>query len=154
MKLAQIMNQPVLSIEPDVTLSDAIRVMEESGRGFLPVVQDGSVVGVVTGRDIVTKGIGHGMNPDESRVVNVMTAPARTVSCDLEAEDAAILMRLHRIRRLVAIGQKGEPVGVIALADLAGSMANEELSETLHLFAVPAGTYEIHSKQIPGLYTG
>ena len=101
MKLAQIMNQPVLSIEPDVTLSDAIRVMEESGRGFLPVVQDGSVVGVVTGRDIVTKGIGHGMNPDESRVVNVMTAPARTVSCDLEAEDAAILMRRRPSRTAI-----------------------------------------------------
>jgi len=154
MKLTQIMTTPVIGIDPDATLSGAIRLMEESGRGFLPVIRDLGVVGVVTARDIATKGIGHGMAPEKAHVSQVMSSPVRTVSCDLEAEDAAILMRLHRVRRLVATDLRGEPVGVIALADLAGTLPDDAISETLHLFSVPLGPYEVRSQRIPDIYIG
>ena len=52
-KVRDIMVEDVVSIEPEASLTDAAREMEDANVGMLPVVQDGTVLGVITDRDIV-----------------------------------------------------------------------------------------------------
>lgn len=60
MKLRDVMTRRVESVGPDTTLEDAARRMEQLNVGAMPVVEGGRVIGMVTDRDIVVRGVASG----------------------------------------------------------------------------------------------
>ena len=117
MKVRDIMSKPVITINHDSSLRDAARKMSEHGIGFLVVLKNGELYGVISERDIV-KVIALGKNPDDVKVGDVCTKTVVTIREDESPSVAAKLMRLNRVRHLVVVDQSLKPVGVLSIRDL------------------------------------
>ncbi|MGE5722779.1 MAG: CBS domain-containing protein, partial [Sphingomonadales bacterium] len=72
MKVKHAMSQSVHSIESTESIADAAAIMAKLDIGVLPVVDSGKLVGIVTDRDIVVRGVAHGLHSG-SPVLQVMT---------------------------------------------------------------------------------
>ena len=115
-----------VGIGPERTIHDAATIMEQAGVGSLAIIDGDRLVGIVTDRDLVRRGLARGL-PYDARVDSVMTTPAVTISADSDLHDAFGLFRTHALRRL-AVVRAGQFVGMITiddlLVDLAGDLAD------------------------------
>jgi|SRR5436190_8439425 len=105
-------------LESSAPLTDAARAMRESDIGDVIVIEDGSVCGIATDRDIVVRGIALGKDPSTTRLDEISSRDVTTVSPDMPVEEAIQLMRDRAVRRLPVV-DGDRPVGVISLTDLA-----------------------------------
>jgi CBS domain-containing protein len=128
MKVKEVMTREVEFIQPNDSLQTAAQKMRDRDVGFLPVYEGDELVGVVTDRDIVIRGIVGGMNPDAILGREMVTSPVIYCFDDQDAEEAARLMRQNQVRRLIVLDRNNNrPVGVVSLGDLAGTV-NEKTS--------------------------
>jgi CBS domain-containing protein len=110
-----------VSIGPDKTISDAAIVMERSGVGSLAIVDGEHVVGIVTDRDLVRRGLANGLSAD-ARVDSVMSSPVIAIYADADLDAAFALFRRHKVRRL-AVLRLGRFIGMLTLDDLIVDLA-------------------------------
>lgn len=107
------------TIGPNESLGAAARKMRAAGVGALPVCEKDRLVGMLTDRDIVVRGIAAGEDPERAEVRSAMTT--QVVSC-VESEDlaaAATLMDEHAVRRMAVLDAGGALVGMLSVDDLA-----------------------------------
>ena len=71
--LAQKKVSIVWSIAPNAMVIDAIQLMDEKNVGSLPVVDNGTLVGIVSERDYTRKVILKGRSSKETPVSDIMT---------------------------------------------------------------------------------
>ena len=120
MKVKDIMTTDVVKICPQETADVAARTLEHYNIGALPVCGgDGSVCGLVTDRDLVTRCLAAGRSPASTPVRDVMTVGLVTARPDMDAGAAAHLMGRQQIRRLPVV-ENGRLCGMVSLGDLAG----------------------------------
>ena len=120
MKLRQIMTNPVIRIHPEENVSVAARMLTHYNVGILPVCgNDGRLCGLVTDRDIVTRCLASGRDPEATAVSDVMTHQIIAARPDMDASVAASLMGSKQIRRLPVM-ENGRLCGMVSLGDLAG----------------------------------
>src|SRR5579862_241276 len=100
MKVVDLASCPAVTVSPRTPVWLAAEVMERSGYGFLPISDDGRVVGVITGRDMAVRVAGHMISPDHLTVSAVMTSPAICIAADSDPEDALTVMGQVDVRRL------------------------------------------------------
>jgi len=106
--------------------------MKNDNVGIIPVCEDGTLLGVITDRDLVVDGIAE-KHPGSTKVTDIMHGDVVTANPDTTDEEAAALMAQHQIRRLPVL-ENGKLVGIVSLGDLAvtsGSSddAGEELED-------------------------
>ncbi len=118
MQLKDIMTRSVEIIAADASLVDAARKMEEKGVGFLPVVEDGRVVGVITDRDITIRAVSRGLDPEQTTVEETMTQRIVSLPEVANVEDATELMEQRRVRRLIITNETEALSGVVSLDKL------------------------------------
>ena len=119
MKLREIMSGPVVRIHPEETVSVAARMLEHNNIGVLPVCsKDGRLCGILTDRDIVTRCLAAGKQPQTTSVREVMTSKIYVGRPDMEVSLAAGLMGKEQIRRLPVM-DKGKLCGMVSLGDMA-----------------------------------
>jgi CBS domain-containing protein len=99
-------------------------LMKKHDIGFVPVVESGKLLGVVTDRDLVVRGLAN-KRTDSAAVEDVMSKEIMSITPDMNIEDAANQMAIQKIRRLPVV-ENGALVGVVALADLAVRKLSEE----------------------------
>lgn len=63
MQLKEIISTPAETVGPDASLLDAAKIMLSHDLGWLPVAEDGKVTGIITDRDITTRGVAVGLDP-------------------------------------------------------------------------------------------
>ena len=109
---------PVL-IHVDHSLPETAQRMKEFDIGAQPVVDGDELVGVVTDRDLVIRGVEQGADPVSAPVSDAMTR--HVVACHEEAsnDEAGAPMAQERARRLVVVNGGRELAGIISLPDLA-----------------------------------
>jgi CBS domain-containing protein len=100
------------------SLGDVAAIMRDGDMGAVPVVDGGKLIGIVTDRDIVVRGIAEGAGP-ETPISNVMTRDLFSVRPDNFVFEAIRLMGDKQVRRLPVIDSNGELKGIIAMADVA-----------------------------------
>jgi len=124
MKVRDAMAHTVSCAAPDDEVGTAAEMMRAEGAGFIPVVDAGRIVGVLTDRDIVVRGIAeaHG-DPRDMRVGDLMTGEVTTIGPDQELEDAARLMNEREVRRLPVVEGDGRLVGVLSHGNLVQATA-------------------------------
>jgi CBS domain-containing protein len=128
MKVQQLMTRDVKVCTESDTLNRAAQLMWESDCGCIPVISangDGSVVGVVTDRDIAMAAYAQGK---QLWAIPVTTAMAHTViACHANdgISQAEALMRDNQVRRLPVLDQNEHLAGVISLNDLAREAQRE-----------------------------
>jgi CBS domain-containing protein len=119
MRVSDAMAKDVRTVTTDEGVAAAARAMRDADTGFLPVVEGGSPVGVVTDRDLVVRFLAEGGGDAEASLVGeVMTREVTTVGAGDDMEAAAALMRDRRVRRLVVTDDDGAVVGVLSHGDL------------------------------------
>jgi CBS domain-containing protein len=119
MRLIDAMATDVRTVTTDEGVAAAARAMRDAGTGFLPVLEGGRPVGVVTDRDLVVRFLADGGADAEGTLVrDVMTRDVTTLGADQDLEAAAALMRERRVRRLVVTDADGVVVGVLSHGDL------------------------------------
>ncbi len=141
MEIRKVMTQHVEVISADATLARAAAVMARLDVGFLPVLDGEQLVGVITDRDIVVRGLADGMDPKNATVGDVMTQGMATLSATADVEEAIRLMEEKQIRRLVLQDDDEKYIGVVTIGDLALRTDDHELSgEALGRMCEPAGS--------------
>jgi CBS domain-containing protein len=116
MRTIDAMRRSGVAIGPDRTIHDAVGLMDQAGVGSLAVIDGTELVGIVTDRDLVRRGLAKSLSPD-ARVDGLMSAPVVTIDADADLHDAFALFRSNAVRRL-AVVRGGEFVGMISLDDL------------------------------------
>src|SRR3978361_1182928 len=96
MLVREVMTPEVRAIEPNRTVRDAPRLMDELNVGILPVCQDRLLVGVITDRDIVVRSTAAGQAPGDQRVQEILTADV--TACHADEYARAVLERMSRLQ--------------------------------------------------------
>lgn len=119
MKIRDVMTDVVIRIHPEETVAVAARQLTNYNIGMLPVCDhNGTLQGVVTDRDLVTRCVASGRSPEKTRVREVMTGNLVSASPDMDTAAAARLMGSRQVRRLPVV-QGGKLCGMVSLGDLA-----------------------------------
>ena len=139
MKVHDIMSTRVISIAPDASILEAIRLMLQNHISGLPVIDpSGALVGMVTEGDFLRRSetgtehkrpgwleflLGPGRLADEyvhthaRRVSDVMTREPVTIAEDAGLDEAVEIMERRRIKRLPVV-RGGQVVGIVSRANL------------------------------------
>lgn len=98
--------------------------MEAEGTGSFVVTDDrGKLVGLVTDRDFVVRGVAQGLDPSTATVGDVATAPVVTLPARNSLEDAAARMGEIGERRLVLVDDVGKVAGLVSPDDVLAALA-------------------------------
>ena len=117
-QVRDVMTRTVEKIQPDTTLQEAAKRMEAADVGPMPVVESGRVVGMLTDRDVITRAVAAGRDPQSTRVRDIMTSDVVSCSEDTDIKEAAKLMQENQLKRLVVLDSKQQLAGIVSLADL------------------------------------
>jgi CBS domain-containing protein len=123
--LGKICIKPVVTASAQMTVEEAARAMRSKNVGALVVINAGRPIGMLTDRDVAVEVVANGMDPDTTRVGEVMHKKPITIHQDLGILDAAKVFAKAGVRRLPVVTKGGTLVGVIAVDDLIMLLGNE-----------------------------
>jgi CBS domain-containing protein len=116
--IREVMTPAPETIQADRPVAEAARKMKEADAGMIPVMDDGTLLGTVTDRDIALRVVAEGKDPQSTPVREVATMSAVAIDPDADLDAALQMMAKHQVRRLPVV-ENGRLVGVIAQADVA-----------------------------------
>ena len=135
-RVSDVMTRGVRTMAPNETIIKAAQAMEELDVGVIPVCDGDHLVGMVTDRDIVLRGVAQGRPMDSTPLSDVMTKDARWCFEDETVDDVVESMRDSQIRRVPVMDRDKHLVGILSLGDVAtkasdaiAGQALEEISE-------------------------
>jgi CBS domain-containing protein len=104
--------------------------MKELNVGAIPIIDKEKLVGMITDRDIVVRGVAE-KHPGSTKVEDIMSDKLITISADASTKEAANLMAEHQIRRLPVV-EGDKLVGIVSLGDFAiRKMTDDQAKEAL-----------------------
>ena len=127
MIVSEVMSTEVFVATPDQTLRDAARSMADLDTGVLPVGEDDKLIGIVTDRDIVIRGVAEERDPNTTTVRDVMSLGVCSCYDDEDVQDVAEQMAELQLRRLPVVNREKRLGGIVSLGDLS-QRANTSLS--------------------------
>ena len=139
MKVLDVMSKNVACCGIDTPLQDVAGMMVDCDCGEIPVSEArGRVIGVVTDRDIVVRGIAHGRNPLEMVAGDCMSSPAVTVQADMSIKDCCDVLERNQIRRVPVVDASGTCIGIVSLADIARNASGKATAEVVQEVSRPS----------------
>lgn len=117
LKVEDVMVEPVVKIDADATVHDAVKIMNEHEIGCLIVVLKGKPVGIITERDMLKRVLAESKDPEKIKVSDVMSAPLILGRPGMEVENAVKLMFKTKIKKLPVV-HGGRLLGLVTLTDL------------------------------------
>jgi len=130
------MTADVKTASPSQSLSDVARLMKQEGVGSVPVVDGARLIGVVTDRDIVVRGIADGSDPHAIKAGDIASRDVVTVRPDDDLDEVLRLMGQHQVRR-VPVVDDGQLVGVVAQADVAHEAKEKDVGHVVEEISRP-----------------
>jgi CBS domain-containing protein len=123
----------VTTVDPGVSVRDALALLAGRGIGALVVSTDGRAVeGIVSERDVARGLHERGAALLADPVSAVMTAEVRTCGLDASVHDLARLMTDHRVRH-VPVVEDGALVGIVSIGDVVKARLDELEAERAQL---------------------
>jgi CBS domain-containing protein len=107
------------TVEPRDSALAAMHLMADKNIGFLVVVENVAIVGVLSERDCVRRLVLVGKSPEAAAVGDIMVRTVVKAEMGNTFADCLKLMHEHRIRHLPVV-QDGVAVGVVSIRDLLG----------------------------------
>jgi CBS domain-containing protein len=118
MNVSEVMSSDVYVSSPDDTLQTAAQAMVDLDTGVLPVGDGDRLVGIITDRDIVVRGVARALDPATTTIRDLMSSGVCYCFDDEDVEDAAQQMAELQVRRLPVLNRSKRLVGIISLGDL------------------------------------
>ncbi|MGV7222240.1 MAG: CBS domain-containing protein [Nitrospinales bacterium] len=125
-EIADYMSSPIICVNAAFTIKETAQFLSEKNIGSVLVEENGAYVGIVTELDLTHKVLGKGLNPDTTKVSEVMVQPIISLDCHLPITKANSFMAEKKIRHLV-ITDNDKIVGLISVKDLVAFFANPRL---------------------------
>jgi len=112
-----IATRKLISVDETDSVYDAVVLMTTEDIGAIVVNSVRTPVGILTERDLMKKVVLEGLDPKNTKVGEVMSAPLITIRSDASFGEATQLMQDRKIRRLLLV-ENGKFVGIITQRDL------------------------------------
>ncbi len=114
MNVSDLMAKPVRTIDQHASLAEAAYAMLDRNAGFLAVVDEGRLVGVVTDRDLVLRGMAANRSSVDTQVQEVMTVRVICCFAGQSVDEARALVSEHNVRRLPVIDHEHRLLGILS----------------------------------------
>ena len=130
MKVKDAMHKGVDWVNTDTPITEISKLMREHDIGAIPIGEDDHLVGMVTDRDIVCKGLAQdGFDPSRMMARDVMTPGIHCCREDDDLAKAVRHMESLKVRRLPVINKNKRMVGMLSLGDVGTSASGELVAE-------------------------
>ena len=123
-----ISNRTIHYVQPGQTVFEAARYMVDRNVGAVPVLEETTLVGIFSERDIMRRVVTEGRDPLTTRIGEVMSTDLRTVEPSATSEEAMCLMQTHGVRHL-PVCEGRTLVGFLSLRDLLRCHLDEKSGE-------------------------
>jgi IMP dehydrogenase len=120
MRVVDLMTTDVVTVQPDASLKEVARLLSERRVSGLPVVdEDGTLIGIVTNRDLRFVPVAEWAT---THVADVMTPmPLVTAPLGISRDEATRILRQHKRERLPIVDEQGRLAGLITVKDFVRS---------------------------------
>lgn len=109
--------RPLYTVVKDKTVAEAAKFMAEKNVGAVPVVEGNRLVGIFSERDVLTRVISKGLDPNTAKIADVMTTKIVVAQSDEEYESCLRKMQQAHCRHLPIVSGD-QLVGMVSLRDL------------------------------------
>lgn len=141
MKVSDVMSATVDSVDATATIMAVALRMADDDMGAMPIFSDGSLVGIVTDRDIAVRAVADGI-PFYAPIRRIMTQEVETCGPDDDVATVLALMSRERVRRMPVCNVVNEIVGIVSLADAAKWATDKaDVADTLVDICKPFGAH-------------
>jgi CBS domain-containing protein len=128
MSIGELCNRAVTVLPRDASIREAVRLMREKHVGDVIVVDDEHgqrrPAGILTDRDVVIELVAKDVDLDAMTVADAMSDAVVTVRESEELDDTIDRMRVHGVRRMPVVDDKGALVGIVTLDNLIDVLTN------------------------------
>ena len=128
MLLREIMTTKVHMVTPITPIQEAAEKMRTFDVGCLPVCDGDRLCGMVTDRDIIIRSVADSADVSKCCVRDAMTDGVVYLYEDQDVDEAARLMEMRAIRRLVILDRGKHMVGIVTLGDIAEHVSDFGIS--------------------------
>jgi CBS domain-containing protein len=122
----------VVSVKPDASVLEAIKLMADKAIGSLVVIEDDRLCGIITERDYARKVIVKGRSSETTSVAEIMSADVLTTSDSQTVKECMELMTEKKIRHLPVVDGE-RVVGMISIGDLVEAIIADQQEAIEHL---------------------
>ena len=129
MRIKEVMNKNIVVANKEDSIYDVSKKMKECNIGFLPIISDKKIVGIITDRDIVVNAVSNQCKIDEP-IENYMSKNVISISHDRELVEALNLMANKKVKRLVVTNNR-KVVGIISISDLLNHNIDDKVMSTI-----------------------
>ena len=122
MKVKDAMHKGADWVGPDTPVSELAKLMCEHDIGAIPIGENDKLIGMVTDRDIVCKGLAQ--DRFDARSATAREVMTKGIHCCREEDDLAKAVRHMeqlQVRRLPVINKSRRMVGILSLGDISSS---------------------------------
>ncbi len=108
----------VVSLGPQASVWDAACTMTKANCGSVLIVDNpGTLLGIVTERDLMTRVLAKALNPEKTTVSDIMTRNPHCVAPETLVSDAVLVMIERGFRHLPIVGPHSKILGVFSVRD-------------------------------------
>ena len=118
MGLLRIAQSPLVTVGPSATVLEAIQTMDRENIGAVAIMDNASLVGIFSERDVMLRVLLGKRDPESTRIADVMTTNVETIRRDCTADDALKLMLEKHIRHLPVVDTSGRVVAMLSIRNL------------------------------------
>ena len=115
----------LITIAPDATVFDALKLMAEKNIGALPVMDGEKLLGILSERDYARKVILEGKSSKETLVKEIMTEKVLFVKPETTNEECMALMSEKFLRHL-PVFENDRVIGIISIGDVVKAIISEQ----------------------------
>jgi CBS domain-containing protein len=131
MKVRDVMHSGCTYCGSNDSVMAAAQLMAKEDLGFVPVAENDRLVGMLTDRDIVVRGLAQGHDLTSAKIADVMSDHVYYCYDDQDCEEIAQNMGEMQVRRMPVVDRQKQLIGVVSLADLAHKGIHQAAGATL-----------------------
>lgn len=124
--VSEVMTRGVRTLSPSDSIVLAAQAMDELNVGVIPVCDGDKLVGLVTDRDIVVRGVAQELDGKHTRLSDVMSSNVRCATAEQDVDEVLAAMADSQIRRMPVVDGDGRLVGIVTIGDIAAKDPAED----------------------------
>lgn len=128
MDLNSVMSKKIIVGNSFDNISKISSIMKDNDIGFLPIVSDNKIIGVITDRDIVVKVISN--NDFDCDITNYISKDIISVDVNSDLLDVLAIMKKFKVKRVLVTNDK-HVVGIVSISDLLNCEFSKEVFSTI-----------------------
>ena len=117
-KVGDIMNRDVISIEANAPVTEVAKLMKKHEVGSVVVSKAKKAEGIITEKDMVYKVVAVGADASKITAEEIMSKPLKVVTPETSVEEAARAMKQYNLKRFPVVSDTNELVGMISEGDI------------------------------------